>query len=68
MAEWATGAVLRVPLPDGAATANATAEPFLTGLKPPVPVSIAPSRAVVVGDRGTGTVYLIRASASASFS
>ena len=45
-----------------------TAEPFLTGLKQPVPVALAPGGAVVVGDWGTGTVYLIRTSASASLS
>jgi glucose/arabinose dehydrogenase len=65
VAEWATGVVLRVPLANGAATENATAEPFLTGLTRPVPVAVAPD-GVVVGDWGTGTLYLIRTSASAN--
>jgi hypothetical protein len=68
VAEWATGVVLRVPLGDGAATVGAKGEPFLSGLKQPVPVALAPGGAVVVGDWGTGTVYLIRTSASASLS
>jgi glucose/arabinose dehydrogenase len=68
VAEWATGVVLRVPLTDGAATVGAKGEPFLAGLKQPVPVALAPGGAIVVGDWGTGTVYLIRTSASASLS
>ena len=66
VAEWATGVVLRVPLASGAATENATAEPFLTGLSRPVPLAVAPDGAAVVGDWGTGTIYLIRSSASAN--
>jgi glucose/arabinose dehydrogenase len=60
VAEWATGVVLRVPLPDGAATTGATAAPFLTGLERPVPIALSPEGSVTVGDWATGTVYLIR--------
>jgi glucose/arabinose dehydrogenase len=68
VAEWATGVILRVPLADGAATVGASGQPFLTGLKQPVPVGRAPGGGVVIGDWGSGTVYLIRTSASASLS
>ena len=66
VAEWATGAVLRVPLTRDGTTYSGTAEPFLTGLTRPVPVALAPGGGLVVGDWATGTVYRIRASAVAS--
>ena len=54
VAEWATGAVLRVGL-----GADPTVDDFVTGLSKPVAVAAAPGGALLVGDWGTGTIYRI---------
>jgi glucose/arabinose dehydrogenase len=51
--EWAYGKVLRVALvPTGGA-----AQPFLTGLRNPLPIVATRGGAVLVGDWGTGRIY-----------
>jgi glucose/arabinose dehydrogenase len=57
IAEWALGRIVRVDLADTGD--DATIEPFLTGLKNPVPVIATPTGDLLVGDWGTGTIYLI---------
>jgi glucose/arabinose dehydrogenase len=57
IAEWALGRIVRVDLAD--TVDDATIEPFLTGLKNPVPVIATATGDLLVGDWGTGTIYLI---------
>jgi glucose/arabinose dehydrogenase len=63
VAEWATGAVVRVALTRSAdgTTWTGSAEPFLTGIARPVAVAVAPDGALVVGDWESGTIYRISA-------
>jgi glucose/arabinose dehydrogenase len=66
VSEWALGTVLRVPLEDEGPRAGGDAVPFLTGLKNPLPVALAPDGSLLVGDWGSGTIYrIVRASARA---
>ena len=53
VAEWKLGKVQRVNLATGAVTH------FLTGLENPVPVTLGPDGAVLVGDWGTGRIYRV---------
>ncbi len=53
VAEWKLGKVQRVDLRTGEVT------PFLAGLENPVPVTLAPDGAVLVGDWGTGRIYRV---------
>jgi glucose/arabinose dehydrogenase len=50
--EWQAGAVQRVTF-DGGVSA------YLTGLKNPLPIAVAPDGAVLVGDWATGAIYRI---------
>jgi glucose/arabinose dehydrogenase len=59
VAEWATGKVQRVALRQVGSAYVGIVTPFLTGIKHPVPVLLAPDGAVLVGDWATGTVYRI---------
>jgi glucose/arabinose dehydrogenase len=59
VAEWALGKVLRVPLMAGGEQARGGAVPFLTGLKSPLPLIVAPDGALLVGDWTTGRIYRI---------
>jgi glucose/arabinose dehydrogenase len=59
VAEWSTGKVQRVSLSSDGTTHRGTVEPFLTGLKNPVAVLLAPDGALFVGDWTTGTIYRI---------
>jgi glucose/arabinose dehydrogenase len=54
VAEWQAGKVLRLPVAGGSATT------FLTGIKNPLAVTVAPDRSLLVGDWATGRIYLIR--------
>ena len=64
VAEWALGRVQRVALTRTDGAYRGTAAPFLAGLKNPLPV-LATGGGVLVGDWGTGRIYLVEA-ASAS--
>src|SRR5439155_3239045 len=59
VAEWSTGAVLRVGLERDGPAYRGTVTPFLTGLKNPVPVLLDPNGSLLIGDWGTGIVYRI---------
>jgi glucose/arabinose dehydrogenase len=59
VAEWALGTVQRVALKRAGAGFTGTAAPFITGLKNPVPVLLAPDGTLLVGDWTTGTIYRI---------
>jgi glucose/arabinose dehydrogenase len=59
VAEWALGKVVRVPLAADGERARGAAVTFLTGLKNPLPVTVAPGGAVLVGDWTTGKIYRI---------
>jgi glucose/arabinose dehydrogenase len=59
VAEWSTGAVLRVGLDRDGAADRGTVTPFLTGLKNPVPVQLDPNGSLLIGDWGAGVVYRI---------
>jgi glucose/arabinose dehydrogenase len=59
VAEWSTGKVQRVVLPE--AGSAATVEPFLTGIKQPVALAVASDGALFVGDWSSGTIYRISA-------
>ncbi len=53
VSEWQFGKVQRLALPKG------SVEPYLTGLKNPLPLLVAPDGAVLVGDWQTGRIYRI---------
>jgi glucose/arabinose dehydrogenase len=59
VAEWATGKVLRVELAKDGNAYTGTVQPFLTGMKNPVPVLLSSRGAVLVGDWTTGVVFSI---------
>jgi glucose/arabinose dehydrogenase len=60
VAEWATGLVQQVPLsPSAESGQQATARPFISGVKNPVALARTPDGAVLVGDWTTGVVYRI---------
>ncbi|HEX7471603.1 MAG TPA: hypothetical protein VF323_00855 [Candidatus Limnocylindrales bacterium] len=59
VAEWALGKLERVALRQVGSTAVGTVTPFITGLKSPMPVLLAPDGALFVGDWATGIVYRI---------
>jgi glucose/arabinose dehydrogenase len=58
VAEWAKGAVLRVPLADQGSTAASRASSFVTGVKNPVALALH-GRDLFVGDWASGTIYEI---------
>ncbi len=62
VAEWSTGKIQRVALDQSGGGYTGRVEPFLTGLKNPVPVLVAPDGAVLVGDWTTGAVYRVASS------
>jgi len=62
VAEWQTGKVQRIPLERTSSGYRGTAQPFLTGIADPLPVTVTADGAVLVGDWSTGTVYRISAS------
>jgi glucose/arabinose dehydrogenase len=53
--EWSYGKVRRV----GLNSTGGAAEPFLTGLRNPLPIVTTPAGAVLVGDWGTGRIYRV---------
>lgn len=59
VAEWALGKVLRVSLEKVGSSYVGTVQPFLTGLKNPVPVAVGPDGALFVGDWTSGIVYRV---------
>jgi glucose/arabinose dehydrogenase len=58
VAEWQAARVLKVAL---TRTGSAVAEPFLTGIRNPLPVAMSRDGALLVGDWGTGTIYRVAA-------
>jgi glucose/arabinose dehydrogenase len=58
VSEWQHATVMRVALKKSGSTYEGVAQPFLTGLKNPLP-TVATSRAVLVGDWTTGTIYRV---------
>ncbi len=62
VAEWQTGKVQRIPLERTSDGYRGTAQPFLTGITSPLPVTTTADGAVLVGDWSTGTIYRISAS------
>ena len=65
VAEWATGTVLKVALTTDGSTWTGTASPFLTGIKNPVAVAVAPDGSILVGDWASGTIERIEVAATA---
>ena len=59
VAEWAKGKVERVALTKDASGYHGTATPFLRGMLNPMPVTLARTGSVVVGDWSTGTIYAV---------
>ena len=58
-AEWAPGKIVRIDLTAEDGGYTGTAATFLTGLKNPVPVIRADGDSLLVGDWGTGAIYLV---------
>jgi glucose/arabinose dehydrogenase len=63
VAEWQSAKVQRVALVRTGSTYRGTVTPFLTGVKNPLALALAPDRSLLVGDWATGTIYRIRARA-----
>jgi glucose/arabinose dehydrogenase len=57
VAEWQPAKVLRVALTRSGTTYTGTVEPFLTGLRNPLAVALAPDRSLLVADWATGKIY-----------
>jgi glucose/arabinose dehydrogenase len=59
VSEWQLGKVQRVALTKKGAAYTGAVEPFLTGLKNPLPLLTTADGALLVGDWGTGRIYRI---------
>jgi hypothetical protein len=59
VAEWALGQLDQVTLSRTRSGYRGSVQPFVTGLKNPVPVLLTPGGALLVGDWTTGTIYRI---------
>jgi glucose/arabinose dehydrogenase len=59
VAEWQSGRVMRVPLPNTGSNKNSVAAPFLTGITNPLALVSARDGAVLVGDWRSGKIYRI---------
>jgi glucose/arabinose dehydrogenase len=62
--EWQSAKVQRVALSKNGGTFSGSVTPFLTGLRNPLAILLAPDRTLLVGDWATGTIYRIAASDS----
>jgi glucose/arabinose dehydrogenase len=59
VAEWNKAKIQRVALTKTGSTYKGTVRPFLTGLRNPLALTLAPDRSLLVGDWATGTIYRI---------
>ena len=59
VAEWSTGRVLRVGLRRTGSSYVGSPAPFLTGVKNPLALLLAPGGSLLVGDWATGLIYRI---------
>jgi len=59
VAECRLGVVRRVSLTRPASTYSGSVSTFLSGLKNPLPLTVARDGALLVGDWSTGTIYRI---------
>lgn len=57
--EWQTAKVLRVALSKSGGTYRGSVSPFLTGMRNPLAIALAPDRSLLVGDWATGTIYRV---------
>ncbi len=60
VAEWQSAKVLRVALSRSGSTYTGSVTPFLSGLRNPLALTLAPDRSLLVADWGTGTIYRLR--------
>jgi glucose/arabinose dehydrogenase len=60
VAEWQSAKVLRVALDRRGSTYRGTVSPFLSGLRNPLALTLAPDRSLLVADWGSGTIYRVR--------
>ncbi len=60
VAEWQSAKVQRVALARTGYTFKGTVTPFLTGVKNPLALALAPDGSLLVGDWATGTIYRVR--------
>jgi glucose/arabinose dehydrogenase len=63
VAEWQSAKVQRVLLTKRGSTYTGAVTPFLTGMRNPLALALAPDHSLLVGDWGTGTIYRISPSA-----
>ncbi len=61
VAEWGSAQVVAVALTHTGSTYTGNATPFLTGVKNPFALALAPDRSLMVGDWSTGRIYRIGA-------
>jgi glucose/arabinose dehydrogenase len=61
VAEWQSAKVLRVALTKTGSRYDGAVSPFLTGMRNPLALAIAPDRSLLAGDWATGTIYRIAA-------
>jgi glucose/arabinose dehydrogenase len=62
VAEWQSAKVQRVALRRTGTTLTGSVTPFLTGVKNPLALTLAPEDSLLVGDWATGMIYRIRPS------
>ncbi len=59
--EWQSAKVQRVALRRSGSSYTGTVTPFLTGIRNPLAIALAPGRSLLVGDWATGTIYRVQA-------
>jgi glucose/arabinose dehydrogenase len=64
VAEWQSAKVLRVSLTKAGSAYSGTVKPFLTGVKNPLALALAPDHSLLVGAWATGTIYQLAVAAS----
>jgi glucose/arabinose dehydrogenase len=59
VAEWQSAKVMQVALTKAGSGYQGTVKPFLTGMRNPLALTIAPDRSLLAGDWATGKIYRI---------
>ena len=60
VAEWQSAKVQQVALRKSGSTYTGSVAPFLSGLRNPLALTLAPDGSLLVADWGTGTIYRVR--------
>jgi glucose/arabinose dehydrogenase len=64
VAEWQSAKVQRVALTPAGSGYRGTVTPFLSGIRNPIALALAPDGSLLVGDWATGTIYRVASGSS----